>query len=640
MSFYWPNLLWLLFAPIALLAWELARKRAANAGEHPKILRAEAGLHSLNLTPHAPRLSPHRRWWLAAGLILAILALARPQWGRIEEPVFGQSREILIALDLSRSMNSPDVRPSRLARAKLLIQSLLDRLQGERVGLVVFSGTAFLQSPLSADYEVLREFLPALNTDFLPEGGTNYRDLLQTALDSFSTDGSADRYLIILSDGEATDDDWQPLIDGLKKKNIRVIGLGVGTAAGTMIPDGTGNFVKDDRGAVVLSKLESSTLRELAETTGGTYTDASTWVDLPALLDATIDAGRRGEFHETTRVRLAERFQWALAPALLCLLISFWREFPVHPRARALKLEPAAKGERREARDERSENISAGASAAIFCLLASGLWPLAFCPRASAAESNNSPADPLAKVVGQLSTQESPTAHDWADLARTTLTYGQQLQGTQQPVPAGPVRDALAAVDTGEALDAHAADWPKLRRDLAALKKKPDEQKPPPPQQQKQPQQPQKNDSDKNQQDSPQNPSSGGKSQQDKSSQSQKNDADKNQQSSQQKQSSEGQSQKDSASSGSPQNQQPTGPSAFGDMKEKSPAPTQPAEARELQKFGGVPEQKTADAAASDPVLAVPLQKLDQLKQQDSPAALYELLRGENKPAAATGKNW
>ncbi|HSY54346.1 MAG TPA: VWA domain-containing protein, partial [Opitutaceae bacterium] len=577
MNYYWPNLLWLLFAPIALLAWELARKRAASAGEHPKILRAEAGLHFLQISNFKSQTSNHRqsRWWLAAGLVLAILALARPQWGRIEEPVFGQSREILIALDLSRSMNSPDVRPSRLDRAKLLIQSLLDRLQGERVGLVVFSGTAFLQSPLSADYEVLREFLPALNTDFLPEGGTNYRDLLQTALDSFSAEGSADRYLIILSDGEATDDDWQPLIDGLKKKNIRVIGLGVGTAAGTMIPDGTGNFVKDDRGAVVLSKLESSTLRELAEKTGGAYTDASTWVDLPALLDATIDAGRRGEFHETTRIRLAERFQWALAPALLCLLISFWREFPVHPRARALKLEPAAKGERREARGERSENISAGASAAIFCLLASGLWPLAFCPRASAAESNNSPAGPLAKVVGHLSTQESPTAHDWADLAQTTLTYGQQLQGTQQPVPAGPVRDALAAVDTGEALDAHAADWPKLRRDLAALKKKPDEQKPPPQQQQKQPQQSQKNDSDKSQQNSKHDPSSGGKSQQDKSSQSQKNDADKNQQSSQQKQSSEGQAQKDSASSGSPQNQQPTGPSAFGDMKEKSPAPTQ-----------------------------------------------------------------
>jgi Ca-activated chloride channel family protein len=639
MTFYWPHIFWLLFAPAALLAWELVRRRTAGADAHPKILRAEAGLHSLNLTPDASRRSPHRhaRWWLAAGLMLTVVALARPQWGRIEEPVFGQSREILLALDLSRSMNSPDVRPSRLERAKLLIQSLLDHLQGERVGLVVFSGTGFLQCPLSADYEVLREFLPALNTDFLPEGGTNYHDLLQTALDSFSTDGSADRYLIILSDGEATDDDWRPLIDGLKKKNVRVIGLGVGTTTGTMIPDGAGGFVKDERGAVVLSKLESATLHELAEKTGGAYADASTWVDLPALLNATIETGHQGEFHETTRVRFAERFQWALAPALLCLLISFWREFPVRPRARDLKMEPEARGQKTADGKQPLQS----ATIAIFCLLTSGLWPLAFCPRASAAENDNAVADSLTKVVGHLSAQDSTSAYDWANLAQTTITYGQRLQGTQQPVPAGPVRDALAAVDAGEALDTHAADWSKLRRELAALQKKPDEPKPPP-QPQKQPQQPQsqKNDSNQNQQNSSQNPSSGGKSQQDKSQQnkslqSQRNDSENSQQNSQQ----------NPPSSGSPQNQPPPGPPAFGDMKENSPAPTQPrtqpAETRELQKIGGQPEKRTGDAAADDPTLVVPLAKLDQLKQQDSPAALYELLRGENKSAPTpNGKNW
>ena len=115
------------------------------------------------------------RLWLWFGLALCIVALARPQWGVIEEQVFDQSREVLIAIDLSRSMLAQDVKPSRLDRSKLLIQSLLDGLKGERVGLVLFAGTAFLQSPLSADYEILREFLPALNPDYLPEGGSNYR---------------------------------------------------------------------------------------------------------------------------------------------------------------------------------------------------------------------------------------------------------------------------------------------------------------------------------------------------------------------------------------------------------------------------------------------------------------------------------
>jgi len=361
---------------------------------------------------------------------------------------------------------------------------------------------------------------------------------------------------------------------------------------------------------------------------------------LPALLDATIESGHRGQFHETTRVRLAERFQWALAPALLCLFISFWREFPVRPRARDLKLEPESRNQRSDGRGQKTENISAGASVAALCLLFS-----CFCFPSPARAGNEAPAEPLTKVVGHLSAQDSSTAQDWADLAQTTVNYGQRLKGEQQPVPAGTVRDALAAVDSGEALDARAADWPKLRRDLEALQKKPPEQKPPPQQQQKQPQQSQKNDSDKNQQNSQQNQSSGGKSQPDKSSQSQKNNSGNSQQQSQQDQSSNGQPQQNSPSPGSLQNQPPNGPSAFGDMKEKSPTPTQSepstASTRELQKFGGVPEQKIPDAAANDPALAVPLQKLDQLKQQDSPAALYQLLRGENKPpTASNGKDW
>src|SRR5439155_15694280 len=105
----------------------------------------------------------------------------------------------------------------------------------------------------------------------------------------------------------------------LKTKGIRVIGLGVGTAEGGMIPDGTGQFVKDERGAVVLSKLESGTLQELAQATSGAYRDASAWVDLARLVSDTIDAGRKGKFMEKNTIRLVERYQWPLAFALWCL---------------------------------------------------------------------------------------------------------------------------------------------------------------------------------------------------------------------------------------------------------------------------------------------------------------------------------
>ena len=179
--------------------WELTRTRRTAAVTRPKILRAEAGADSLELSALNSQLSTPRRTrprvWLFLGLALAVFALARPQYGRIDEPVFDQSREILLAVDLSRSMLTPDVKPSRLDRAKLLITSLLERLAGERLGLVVFSGTAFLQSPLSADYEILREFLPNLGPDFLPEGGTNYSALIQTSLAAFNQTASADRFL-------------------------------------------------------------------------------------------------------------------------------------------------------------------------------------------------------------------------------------------------------------------------------------------------------------------------------------------------------------------------------------------------------------------------------------------------------------
>ena len=316
MTFALPHLLWLLALPAALLVWELVRRRLRADVDHPKILRAEAGMTSVDLSEGNTGRSPaaRRRFLLCAGIALGIVALARPQWGRLDEPVFDQSRDIIIALDLSRSMLTPDVKPSRLERSKLLIQSLLDRLKGERVGLIVFSGTAFLQSPVSSDYEILREFLPSLGPDFLPEGGTNYGQLIDTALEAFSASSAADRYLIILSDGEATDDNWKARVPDLAKKGIRVIGLGVGTSAGGMIPDGSGSFMKDENGAVVLSKLESGTLKELADATHGVYRDASEWVDLAKVLSTTVDQGRKGKFVEHNSVRYAERYNSGPSP--------------------------------------------------------------------------------------------------------------------------------------------------------------------------------------------------------------------------------------------------------------------------------------------------------------------------------------
>ncbi len=611
MTFAWPQLLWLLLVPLAWFAWDIMRaRRGGGAAVHPKITVAQAGARQISLA--SPRLSTGRaRPWLCLGLAFGIVALARPQWGRIEEPVFDQAREILIAIDLSRSMLTPDVKPSRLDRAKLLTQALLEKLTGERVGLMVFSGTAFLQSPLSSDYEILQEFLPELNPSFLPEGGTNYRALIDTAISAFGSTTAADRFLIILSDGEATEDNWRDRVDELKTKGIRVIGLGVGTAAGGLIPDGTGGFVKDDRGAVVMSKLESSTLRELAEKTGGVYQDASTWVDLSALINATVEAGRKGKFTDRNTVRLVERFQWPLALALWCLLVSAYYEVPVRPKPRAVKLRTPTT----------PEPATPAPAAAVTSTLLVGLllapWLLLVGSARAATASDPASAPPapplLARIVGRLAAADQRTARDWADMGQETVSWGTHLQSTQQPVPEGPVRDALAAVDMGEQMDAKTTDWPKLRADLEALLKKQDQQK------QQQKKQDQQNQDQQNQ------------NQQDQQKQDQSQQKQPQNQSPQQKPSEP----KDS----SPQNQPPPKgqekPSAFGEMKQHQPPPP------EMQKVGGTPETKQGEPPPTDPSLAMPTQKLDQLRNEDSPAELFKLMEADqDKTPRKTKKDW
>jgi Ca-activated chloride channel family protein len=618
MTFHSPHLLWLLAPLLLLFSWELASHARQAAATWPKIARAWAGAFEVSLGSKHTTAENRPRIWLWFGLALCIVALARPQWGVIEEQVFDQSREVIIALDLSRSMLAQDVKPSRLDRGKLLIQSLLDGLKGERVGLVLFAGTAFLQSPLSADYEVLREFLPALSPDYLPEGGSNYKAMLETSVQSFGT-SAADRYLIVLSDGESTVDDWKSLTDSLKTKGVRVVGLGVGTAQGSFIPDAAGGFVKDERGAVVMSRLNSSTLQELAQITGGAYTDASAWVDLSGLLKSTIETGKKGEFSEKNTARRIERFQWFLAPGLLLLLISFWAEFPVRPRERALPL-GKKDGSRSATHGQKIASTAAGLAVGLLSISAFGVPHSAF--GAEDANPGDTLAKPLSTLVARLAENPDLSAKDCSELAQTTLTYGQRIKSAQQHPQENVIRDALQAVDLGEKLDSKAADWPKLRRELEDLLKR-EEQK------QDDQKQDQKNE-DQQKKEQQQQQDQQNKDEQQKSPDQKKDDQQK--QNEQQPQQNQPQQQK--------QNQD-----AFGDMKDQQqqkadqqkqpqPPPPQPG----TQKVGGQQDKKPAEQV--DPELAMPLQKLDQVRNQDSPAKLQQLMQGKQEKPKATGKDW
>ena len=330
---------------VPFLAWAVFRGKTGKGGalRLPRVLRRWAGARAVTDRPSAKRRASGV--WLGLGSALVLAALARPQWGNLEETVFDQSREVLIALDLSASMLAEDVKPTRLARAKLLIGALLDELQGERVGLAVFAGTAFLQVPMSSDYEIMRDILTGLDPSYLPQAGTDYAGMLRVANEAFGQSTAADRFLIILSDGEAHDPDWRKALEELKKKEVKVISLGIGTFAGGLVPDGQGGVVKDGRGAAVLSKLEPATLEEIARATGGVYREASNWVDLAELIQETVAQGKAGDFSKTRDVRLAERFQWVLAPGILLLAMSFALEIPSLPTRRRLALGTTTTGE-------------------------------------------------------------------------------------------------------------------------------------------------------------------------------------------------------------------------------------------------------------------------------------------------------
>lgn len=338
MSWGSPYMLYLLAVPIIALGVNLWNSRPGNK-KRPlsNATHVQTGIGSLREV--AGRSSRNTRILFYLGLCLLVIAIARPRWGSKEIEVFQRSREVIVAIDLSKSMLAEDIKPNRLERAKLAVGSLLDSLEGESVGLIVFAGSSFLQSPMSPDYQILRGFLANLSPSFVPQGGTDYEKMLDTALDSFKqSDGAADRFLIVISDGESQTQAWKNKLSELQEENVRAICLGFGTEQGGLIPDGNGGYHKDAQGAVVLTKLEPATLQELATKTNGLYRNANVWVDLVALIEETINKGKAGNSASKSEVFAIERFQFFLAPALLLLALSLYREFPANPVPRKIKL--------------------------------------------------------------------------------------------------------------------------------------------------------------------------------------------------------------------------------------------------------------------------------------------------------------
>ncbi len=316
----WGQIQLLTWLPLAIpLAWGafalLRRRRRAL-----ERLAAAAVLPEL-----APAWNPSRaraRLGLRlAALLLLFLALARPQWGFHWEDVRRTGLDLLVVLDTSRSMTAADFKPSRLEQAKMGVRDLVRNLRGDRIGLVPFAGSSILQCPLTIDYAAFTMTLDDLYAGLIPRGGTAIEQALRTAVAAFPADRSADRVILLVTDGEDHEGDPLALLPELQEQNIRVYAIGIGTLAGDMIPGGEGEgYFKDRRGQVVMSALREDVLQKLALETGGTYVRSAPGdTGLERVFRESIDSLKRAEQESRTARIHEERFVWFLAAALALL---------------------------------------------------------------------------------------------------------------------------------------------------------------------------------------------------------------------------------------------------------------------------------------------------------------------------------
>jgi Ca-activated chloride channel homolog len=319
MHFSNPEMLWLLWLvlPLGLLLRIAAgRKTAAlHRFADPELLDA------LRPPRSAGRMAL-RRILLMGGLIGIIVALTGPRWGFQWEDVERHGVDLVVALDLSRSMLAEDAKPDRLTAAKREIRDLIDLLRGDRVALVAFAGTAFIQCPLTLDYHAFELFLDEMDPDWVPVGGTDLAGAVRTSIETFPKNERSGRAVLLITDGEDHSGELQAAAEEARKAGVHVFVVGMGDPQGAPIPDGRGGFVKEG-GKVVLSRLDEAGLKELTLTTEGTFVRSVAGdLDLRRIyLDDIKGTLESRALAASRQRRWEERFQWALLPALLLLVL-------------------------------------------------------------------------------------------------------------------------------------------------------------------------------------------------------------------------------------------------------------------------------------------------------------------------------
>jgi len=315
-----PKLLYFLAViPVVIILYWLSARRKR------KLLK-EFGDQSLiqELMPDHSKSRPIIRLvLLLIAVAFFVLGIAGPEFGTKLQQKKHRGVEIIIALDVSNSMLAEDIQPSRLERAKQAISKMVDNLQNDRIGLVMFAGEAYIQLPITSDYISAKMFLQTINTNSVPVQGTAIGAAINLAARSFTADFKGDKAIILITDGENHEDDALGAVKAAAEKGIVVHTIGVGLPQGAPVPDGTGtkNYLKDGQGNVVISKLDEVMLNEISGAGNGLYVRANnTQLGLNTVFDK-VKKMSKAEYESKIYAEYENQFQWPFGIALFFLVL-------------------------------------------------------------------------------------------------------------------------------------------------------------------------------------------------------------------------------------------------------------------------------------------------------------------------------
>ena len=320
MRFGEPFAFWfLIFLPVLVLfyVWGFRRKkRALVAFGNPVLVAKLAHMASLGRQCTKAGL-------VVTGFLFLIMALVQPQFGTQMEMIQRRGVDLVIALDTSLSMLAEDIRPNRLTRARYETADLIDRLEGDRVGLIAFAGRSHVLCPLTLDYGAAKLFLDSATTDLIPVQGTALADAMRNSIRAFGSTEGKYQALILITDGENHVDDPIAVAQEAAEAGVRIFVVGVGTPDGELIPIRDGDrvdYLKDQAGNVVKTRLDEATLRAIAEESGGLYVRAGGGrIGLQAVYEQISQMEKR-DLGSRKYSQYKHRFQWPLGLAIICFL--------------------------------------------------------------------------------------------------------------------------------------------------------------------------------------------------------------------------------------------------------------------------------------------------------------------------------